>query len=102
MLDIPVARHPGGLAHLSRHAIIETGAVMQSWEISGNENIFKQWQHIARRVELLSTIVQNDMEISQADFDEFSDASALVCRDISSLRGVTMRYIRPPTKSETL
>ena len=75
---------------------------MLSWEIHGNEKIFYQWQALAVRMQRLAAIVQNDMEISQTDYDEFSDASALVCRDVSSLRGVTLRYIRPPAKSETL
>lgn len=59
----------------------------------GNEDLFNQWQVTGETVKLLSSIVQNDMELSRKDILNFTRQCNEIIEDIKKLKERTVKHL---------
>lgn len=60
--------------------------------IEADEELFNQWQFLARRVDSLAAIVQNDMTIPQNEFDEWLSWARMIDSQLSELTARTASH----------
>ncbi len=73
----------------------------RKWRVKANRELFDRWNDMAKRVEHLKGIVQNDCDISLDDFNAWVRISRHVLEELTTLRRDTYLYaIRPAARKE--
>lgn len=62
-------------------------------EIKSNPVLFEKWKTLGLRISMLSSIVQNDMEVSKQDIEEFERVYSEVELDMERLHQMTLEYV---------
>lgn len=62
-------------------------------KVRSDEAIFTKWRELASKVQLLGGIVQNDMDVSGAELEEWVRYCDIAIENIKNLRSETVKHI---------
>ena len=66
---------------------------VQMLKIKANQKLFDKWKLVGRQVELLSAIVQNDMELPAEEIIDWQERVDKAIRDLEILKSMTLKEI---------